>query len=86
MLQNVYLSIKKTKYDKIKMSPRISSSNLGPFGEKGGGFFTEKSNGRWVLGDKRGEMHRCARDAQIVHLLCSENWLNFMTTTPSLNF
>jgi hypothetical protein len=70
------LSIKKTKYDKIKISPRIPSWDLGPFVEKGGGFFIEKSNGRLVLG----------RDGGEGHLLFSENWLNFMTTIPGLNF
>jgi hypothetical protein len=78
------LSIKKTKNDKIKISPRISTWDLGPFGEKGGGFFIEKSNARLGLGDKRGEGHRGSRDLQFVHLRRSENWLNFMTTTQSL--
>jgi hypothetical protein len=78
------LSIKKTKYDKIKISPRIPTWDLGPFGERGGGFFTEKSNARLVLGDDRGEGHRCSRNLQFVHLRRSGNWLNFMTTTQSL--
>jgi hypothetical protein len=78
------LSIKKTKYDKIKISPRIPSWDLGPFEEKGRGFFIEKSNARLGLGDNRGEGHRCSRNLQFVHLRCSENWSNFMTTTQSL--
>jgi hypothetical protein len=53
------------------MSPQIPSWDLGPFGEKGGGFFTQKSNARLGLGDNRGEGHRGSRDAQFVHLLCS---------------
>jgi len=52
----------------------IPSLDLGPFGEKGGGFFIEESKARLVLGDDRGEGH----------LLDSENWLTFMTTTQSL--
>jgi hypothetical protein len=49
---------------------------LGPFGEKEGGIFIEKSNDRLVLGGDGGEGH----------LPFLENWLNFMTTTPGLKF
>jgi hypothetical protein len=78
------LSIKKTKHDKIKKQPANFTWDLGPFGERGGGFFIEKSNARLGLCDNRGEGHRGSRNLQFVHLRRSENWSNFMTTTQSL--